>query len=387
MVSSSCTQYEVTTYQTVITIYIFDLLFLFIMNNAFLKCYYGYKNRWDELLLFGVIQYLFTHFAINDIIIETWDIDRLTTWINRHEELIPDWCHIQCVRPWTIKDGEKQRYVFGGGEVFTDHVKRSETQLSFPLKQIASLASRWFSRAGRNYILKYPRACFSWRFILLWGIGKPTKKTSEWMYKHILPHIHAIVTREQKSFNVAQKYAPSKTRLYHDFALDVIQQYTCKQQHQSDKQYIIINAQYQQKREDIKHICKKIKETQQKKGTDYEIRYFPCEHQDTIHIPSFNKELWLSINVYDRQNKTIHQTCCFVAHASHIYCARLHIALLADHYRVPLTTIAYAPKIDAMIAYQKEQRASLKNQTKSPKNADLIQDETTMYESDPVMVA
>lgn len=323
------------------------------LQTAFLKCYYWYKNWWDELLFFGVIFYIQKHYKIHDFLVEVWDRERFALWLDRHSDLIPDNCHIQPVKPGSVQDNQKIRYVFGWWEVFTDHVPRSTSALPFPLKNISHALSRWFTRAWRNYVLKYPRAFLAKRVILLGGIGIPTKETTKFLYRYFLPRVHAIITREKASYTTARTFADKKTQktiLYHDFALDVITQYTChKKNPQKTKPYIIINGQYQQDTSLVVLAAKKLR----KKYPDSIVRYFPCEHQDTIHIPEINKTLGETISVYNRQNKTIHQTCCFIAHAESVLCARLHIALIAQYYNVELQTIDYAPKIQAMLSHQK----------------------------------
>lgn len=55
--------------------------------HGYLKGYFGYKNFGDELLLLGVIPWVFTHTSVNFLSIEAEDVSRLQDWLVRHETL------------------------------------------------------------------------------------------------------------------------------------------------------------------------------------------------------------------------------------------------------------------------------------------------------------
>ena len=45
--------------------------------RIYLKGYYGYKNFGDELLLFGVIEEIFSRYKVEELIIEVGNTDRM----------------------------------------------------------------------------------------------------------------------------------------------------------------------------------------------------------------------------------------------------------------------------------------------------------------------
>ena len=60
------------------------------MKQAYLRGYYGYKNFGDELLFFGVVDRIFSHYPeIEELIVEVNNKVRMEYWIkkNYHEYL------------------------------------------------------------------------------------------------------------------------------------------------------------------------------------------------------------------------------------------------------------------------------------------------------------
>jgi|GEM_PF-4609151 len=54
--------------------------------KALLKCYYGYQNRGDELLFWGVVQYVFDHnHDLTHLDVEVGDV----SWMTRRCEMNP----------------------------------------------------------------------------------------------------------------------------------------------------------------------------------------------------------------------------------------------------------------------------------------------------------
>ena len=50
--------------------------------QIYLKGYYGYQNFWDEMLLFGVIEKIFSDYQVEQLVIEIGDLE----WIKQRKE-------------------------------------------------------------------------------------------------------------------------------------------------------------------------------------------------------------------------------------------------------------------------------------------------------------
>ena len=189
-----------------------------------LKCYYGYQNRWDELLLFGVLDWIKNHTNTIHIAIQAWNIDRMQTWCSRHKDIL-DTIGLE-YSIVGIKENKKQYdlFFFGGWEVIND-------QDSYILPPNASIKhyiyyflSKFFTRSWRNYLLQYRKAIWQSKFFLLGGIGKPYKFTTRQLYNILLPKAKGIVTRDTSSYQLALAYNPHTT-LYHDFSQYMIEKF------------------------------------------------------------------------------------------------------------------------------------------------------------------
>lgn len=124
---------------------------------GFLKCYYGYKNFGDELLLFGVLQKIQELQRIDHLIIEVGDKIWMDHRLTSNTALFA-FCS------FTIQTVQRGLYpkslicntvkFFGGGEVINDQDKYVGKNI---LKKIFFA---FFARSGRNYLLQYPKDFF-----------------------------------------------------------------------------------------------------------------------------------------------------------------------------------------------------------------------------------
>jgi polysaccharide pyruvyl transferase WcaK-like protein len=57
------------------------------MKTAYLKGYYGYKNFGDEVLLFGIVDRIFSQYPqIEKLYVEVQDATRIQSWIEKNHQ-------------------------------------------------------------------------------------------------------------------------------------------------------------------------------------------------------------------------------------------------------------------------------------------------------------
>ncbi|MDO4713235.1 MAG: hypothetical protein Q4B28_00820 [bacterium] len=52
--------------------------------HIYLKGYYGYKNFGDELLFFGVVEEIFRHYPVEELVVEVGDPQRMQQRVKKN---------------------------------------------------------------------------------------------------------------------------------------------------------------------------------------------------------------------------------------------------------------------------------------------------------------
>lgn len=287
----------------------------------YLKCYYGYKNRWDELLFFGVLDWIKNHTPVTHMDIESGDVQWMESRASMHQDTLKSiWLDCTFVDKKSLNI---DLYFFGWGEVINDQDKYILPKNPSLKNYCYAFLSNFFTRSGRNYYLKYRRIIHTWKFFLLWGIGKPYKITSKLLYSMFFPKAKGIVTRDVTSYQLALSYNTHST-LYHDFSQYMIGKFRKNSQNRhplfKPDSYILINAQ------DHTWSEKTLSDIQAfvQAHPDKTPVFFPCDMQDDAnyfaillaHIP------WLQL--YDWTQYTVFETLGLFAGATAGIGSRLH---------------------------------------------------------------
>lgn len=309
---------------------------------GFLKCYYGYKNFGDELLLFGVLQKIQELQRIDHLIIEVGDKIWMDHRLTSNTALFA-FCS------FTIQTVQRGLYpkslicntvkFFGGGEVINDQDKYVGKNI---LKKIFFA---FFARSGRNYLLQYPKDFFWWEVYMLGGIGKIYKRTSRLLYALIFPRIAHAFLRDEDSCNIIQHYTPNYTQV-DDFSTPVIQQY--KQTHPQTKvqdKYILINA---SSHVNIQSYIHKL-ETFVHKYPKHKIIFFACDMRDDIYVYHQLHKKYKKMSLYDWTQYPLTNTLDVLAGAQAAMGSRLHFLYPLKLLDIPLDPIIYKDKVRKLI--------------------------------------
>lgn len=312
------------------------------MQKWFLKCFYGYRNWWDELLFRGVIDYIADRYPdIDHLDVEVADVTWMQSWREINKGSI--WASaiatpfVTGVRqisfvPLSRDLGDNFRYdkyFFGGGELFAE--------------------SRWW-HGGWNYLLRYFFAINSKPYVLLGGFEKATTRWQKILYKYLLPKAEAIVCRDEISFQTVSNYVDDKNKitLHEDFAVKIIQTIRWNNEVKTNQApYALVNLIEHRLDETARAMIqqwhKNYKDTQ-----SGEIIYFPCTAKDTQRQETLTTR-WIVSEVYDRTKHTVEESLSLFAQADAVVGSRLHLLLPAQVLDRPRLAISYAEKIDKLI--------------------------------------
>lgn len=194
--------------------------------QIYLKGYYGYQNFWDEMLLFGVIEKIFSDYQVEQLVIEVGDLE----WIKQRKER-----NLNFITEY---------YRFRGVEVNREKIQffqphqRSQTILPqrikalLPAKWLTYLAlilgkspyrsffkvfwggevieeTRPFPHNGRNIPFLYLRSVLQRRFELWGGFGPQTKWTTKLLSSFLFHYAKRVLARDDHSYHLAKKANPN----------------------------------------------------------------------------------------------------------------------------------------------------------------------------------
>ncbi len=184
--------------------------------KIYLKWFYGYKNFWDEVLLFWLLNYLQKEYNPDEIVVEVGNIERIQTWLNKNKEYLKSWIidkldfvenkeiskrFRQILSFFGINKYKKYFKVFGGWEVLDE--------------------SRKFPHDGWNLVLLHHYSIRKWKFILVWWIWTCERFRTKKLFKYILHRAQKIICREKTSYERAISHWWKNAISYEDFSKEI----------------------------------------------------------------------------------------------------------------------------------------------------------------------
>ncbi len=363
----------------------------------FLKCYYWYKNRWDELLFLWIVPYIFKKYKLTKLYIEVWDKKFMTDFVDTNKQFLSKYIYkIELIQIWDEwkYNLKKTLKFFGWWEVLTDEIEISEEKenekdtskedklkykdislshldelqspddlealventkkssvYSFLEKTLFAwkqFASKYFARAGWNYYVKYYQDIQKWNFVLLWWITKAHKPTTKRLYNLMLPKAKEIICRDGQSYKLALTYNKN-TILFDDFGRDFIKTTMNDKKIQKKAfffgKYVLIN------------VNSKIRNSQTKqKILDFVSEYpkcqkvfFPCDMDDDLQYFDELKQDIEDLVLFKWTDVDVMSTLSMLKWAEAWIGARLHFLLPLQEFWVNFETLVYAEKIQKLI--------------------------------------
>ena len=317
----------------------------------FLKCYYGYKNRWDELLFFGVLAWIKKNTNVTHLMIEVGDKWWMSQRCSRHQNIIQDiWITYELVETSdTYVLPKDSGYFFGGWEVVNDqdtYILPSHPTIK---QRMIWFLSHFFTRSWWNYYISYRNVVRKWQFFLLWGIGKPYKYTTKFLYKHFLSKANTIVSRDATSQHIASQYNKNSL-LHNDFSNYAIDLFRQKKENLPSiidpDAYILINAQsHARSEETIAKILSFVAQHPNKTPI-----YFPCDYTDDMKYFTLLQEKIVGLQIYDWTQYSVYETLALFANASAGIGSRLHFLYPLHSFGKSYTTTTTKDKVAKLLS-------------------------------------
>ena len=165
--------------------------------HLLIKWYYGYKNLWDELIIFSLLNWADERFISNKISIECWDEKRLEEWILKHRDFLI---------PWIIKKlnflprpnwKEKIQICLWMKRNFYDFIILWWWEV---VDESRSFLYRWW-----NLFFQYGRSIKQWLTAIVGGLWTNEKLWTLFLQNFLVKNSNIIILRDQSSFELAKK--------------------------------------------------------------------------------------------------------------------------------------------------------------------------------------
>lgn len=305
-------------------------------KEGYLKCYYGYKNFWDEILAFGVINWIFREYpTIQKLYIEVGDKERFDHRLSINSHYVEvDLCKLETIQKnnyWGILRrwlcNPKALKFFGWWEVFTEARGRLH----------------WW----RNYLLLFRSDFLRKNVVLLWWFWTPKKKWLDILYKWTVNNCQKVVVRESRSMRIVSSYLHNKNVdlvKHDDFSTEVVKKRLNRQKQGANtvkKQNIVLwnLTPYRQ----LSSINDKSKLSVHVWWHCQHL-FFPCGQEDVDTVWQL-KVISDSIVAYYRRDNDIDTTLTLMSTVSTAVGSRLHFLFVSYLLGVEVKPIAYQEKI------------------------------------------
>lgn len=186
--------------------------------KIYLKWFYWYKNFWDEVILFWLLNYLQKEYNPDEIILEVWDLEWIQSRLANNKEYLQPWIEdkIDFVENRVISKRFKQILSFLWINKYKKYFK------IFGWWEVLD-ESRNFPHDGRNLVLLHHYSIRKRNFILVWWIGTSEKPLTKGLFNYILPRASNIICREKTSYDRVCHYWKEKAILHSDFSKEIFE--------------------------------------------------------------------------------------------------------------------------------------------------------------------
>jgi len=164
--------------------------------HLLIKWYYGYKNLWDELIIFSLLNRADERFNPEKISIECWDEKRLENWILKHKDFLIPWIIKKLnflPRPnrqekiqiclW-MRRNLYDFIIFGWWEVVDEN--------------------RSFLYRGWNLFFQYKRIIKQWNTAIVGWLWTNQKWWTAFLQSFLVKNSSIVILRDQNSFELTK---------------------------------------------------------------------------------------------------------------------------------------------------------------------------------------
>lgn len=311
--------------------------------HLFIKWYYGYKNLWDELIVFSLLNRADERFNPDIISIECWDEKWLESWILKHKDFLIPW--ITKKLNFLPKPNRKEKIkiclwmkrnlydfiILGGWEVVDE--------------------SRSFLYRGWNLFFQYKRSIKQWITAIVGGLGTNKKWWTSFLQEFLVKNANIVILRDQNSFNLTKKileqnWQNRKEKAEYDWDLTLSLLEEAKELFKEEKikskrdSYYLVNFSPLCKEESFK-LIKEFADTHK----NIQPIYIACNKSEDEKFFKYIQEILPNCEIFDRTPTNITETLKLFYFAESWIWARLHFLYILKFFWKNFVNIHHSYKI------------------------------------------
>ena len=165
--------------------------------HLLIKWYYWYKNLWDELIIFSLLNRADQHFNPDKISIECWDEKRLENWIIKHQAFLIPWIieKLSFLPRPNLK--EKIQICLWRRRNLYDFIILWWWEV---VDESRSFLYRWW-----NLFFQYRRSIKQWNTAIIGWLWTNKKRWTSFLQNFLVKNANIIILRDQNSFELTKK--------------------------------------------------------------------------------------------------------------------------------------------------------------------------------------
>ena len=165
--------------------------------HLLIKWYYWYKNLWDELIIFSLLNRADEHFNPDKISIECWDEKWLENWIIKHKAFLVPWIieKLNFLPKPNLK--EKIEICLWMRRNLYDFIILWWWEV---VDESRSFLYRWW-----NLFFQYRWNIKQWNTAIVGGLWTNKKRWTSFLQNFLVKNTNIIILRDQNSFELTKK--------------------------------------------------------------------------------------------------------------------------------------------------------------------------------------
>lgn len=300
--------------------------------HLLIKWYYWYKNLWDELIIFSLLNRANERFNPNKISIECWNKNRLENRIIKHKDFLIPWTIDKLIFLPRPNRKEKIKICLWMKRKLYDFIILWWWEV---VDESRSFLYRW-----RNLLLQYRRSIKKWITAIVGWLWTSKKLWTLFLQNFLVKNAKIIILRDQNSFKLTQKILKKnwqnreeKSEYDWDLTLPLLEEakeiFTEENIKSKKKPYYLINISPLCDKEKSIKLIKKFADSHKQ----FQPIYIACNKYEDDKFFNNIKNILPNCEFFDRTQWNIAKTLKLFYFAETGIWARLHFLYILKYFK------------------------------------------------------